>query len=208
MNSTTIRDIIIDKDNQKIINHSQYRKIVELIILIVFSAIGIGAIVVGSIFDEQSYFFRASLIIIGIVIIILFFESFLTIITNRIILTSKTIKFRRYFSWKTIDLENIALFEIEKRSTRFSRDSATPRFVNLIIKSKTKEPIYYSLTRFRTNEAYTIVETIKTHYQENKNEALIELNSPEINNQSNLISEQDISKQIPPKVEDFELEDD
>ncbi|NHK30007.1 MAG: hypothetical protein FK730_01560 [Asgard group archaeon] len=208
MNSTTMRNIINDKDDQKIIRHSKYRKIIELLILLVFSIIGIGAIVVGSIFNEQSYFFRIALIIIGIVIVILFFESFLTILTNQIILTSKEIKFRKYFSWKVILWDEITSLEMTKRSTRFKKEVFKPRFVNLIFNTKTKEPIYYSLIRFRTNEAFMIVEIIKEQYQKVKNKTLVELNTTDFNKKSEPISEHDISKQIPPKVEDFELDDD
>lgn len=208
MNSSTFRSIFFEENNQKIIKHSQYRKIRELIILLIFSTIGIGAIVVGIIFNEQSYFFRISLIIIGIIVVLLFSESFLTLMTNRIILTLEAIKFKRYFSWKIIELEKIISIELEKRTTRFSKENATPRFVNLIINTKTSEPIYFSLTRFRTDEAYQIVETIKKHYQEVRNESLVELKSSDTITHNKPLSEREISKQIPPKVEEIELEED
>jgi hypothetical protein len=94
-----------------------------------------------------------------------------------------------------------------KRSTRFKKEILTPRFIKLIINTKTKESIFYSLIRFRTNEAYMIVEMIKEHYQKVKNENLVELKSMNLSKNSIPITEQDISKQIPPRVEDIELDD-
>jgi hypothetical protein len=52
-----------------------------------------------------------------------------------------------------------------------------------------------------------IVEMIKEYYQKVKNESLVELKSPDLSKKSRPITEQDISKQIPPRVEDIELDD-
>jgi hypothetical protein len=175
------------------------------VVLILFATIGIGAIIVGSIFNNESLFFRIALILLGSIILILFSESFISLLTNRIELTSSEIKLRRYFKWNIVAWADITTFEIEKRTPQFSR-SSLPRYLSLHIKSIYQKDIIFPLQRFRSHEALTIIDTIKDKYENITKKVLADVHPP-IEVDDKPITEEEISKQIPPKVEEFELED-
>jgi hypothetical protein len=206
MGSSSIRALLIEKNGLKILRHSVMRKLIEIFILILFLAIAIIAIVFGSIFIDQPLLFRISLIILGIIILFLFGESFLTLMTIQIVLTNNEIKIRKYFSWKSIPWKDIITFEIEKRTPRTSKENSIPRYINLIIKSDIHEDTTFPLHRFRSTEAHIIIETIKDEYKQIMNKELTDTNEKIVIDDKPL-SEEEIAKKIPPRVEEFEIED-
>ncbi|NHJ46760.1 MAG: hypothetical protein FK733_03130 [Asgard group archaeon] len=207
MNTSSLRDLLSEKNDQKILKHSIMRKLLELLVLILFLAIAIIAIVFGIIFTDQPLLFRIPLILLGGVILILFSESFLTLMTIQIVLTSDEIKMKRYFSWDIISWKNITSFEIEKRTPRSSQKNSIPRYITLIIKSESQDDITFPLNRFKSKEALFIIDTIKEEYKLIMKKDLTDV-SENIIIDDKPLTEEEIAKKIPPKVEEFEIDDD
>ncbi|HUT81653.1 MAG TPA: hypothetical protein VMZ29_10675 [Candidatus Bathyarchaeia archaeon] len=204
MNSSSFNAILKEINGTKIFQHSIKRKIIELSFFLLFLAIGVILIVFGAIFKDQGLFFRISLIIIGSIIAVVYFESFLSVLVNKIILSEKGINFRSYFNWHFIDWKQLSSIEYEERRARFSKTENQPtRIINLEFKIDENNRYLFPIYKFRAKEAEQIVNVIQLIYHEihgNKQEL------PTKKGKDSPISDQEIDAQIPPKVDDSEIE--
>lgn len=211
-------EIIVDGKSEMIITHSKKRILIELLFFLFWAAIGIALIVFGSLLISESLGLRIPIIVIGSLILIIFFESFLAKLTNRIILNQEEIKTRVFIRWFSLAWSEIDTIEIEKRASSVMKRDRSPRTIMMKFTSNGEYRILYPLFRFVADEAENIVVLIKEYYKANRG---IELNEKAVNfsGEKELDSsndsdenrsfnpEQDIESQIPPRVEDYEIED-
>ena len=211
MSTVKENEIIIDGKSEMIIAHSKNRILIELLFFIFWAAIGTALIVVGSILVEESLGLRIPSIVIGSLIIIIFFESFLARLTNKIILKEDEIKTRIFFSWESLPWSEIQTIEVEKRSPDILNSRKPPRITILKFFADGEEALVYPMFRFNPSEAEKIIDLIKAYFKANRG---IELNEKIVNfakgknaDEQAASLEEEIESQIPPKVEDYEVED-
>ena len=211
MSTVKENEMIIDGKSEMIITHSKNRILIELLFFIFWAAIGTALIVVGSILVEESLGLRIPSIVIGSLIIIIFFESFLARLTNKIILKEDEIKTRIFFSWESLPWSEIQTIEVEKRSPDILNSRKPPRITILKFFADGEEALIYPMFRFIPSEAENIIDLIKAYFKANRG---IELNEKIINfakgknaDEQAASLEEEIESQIPPKVEDYEVED-
>ncbi|MFW9922767.1 MAG: hypothetical protein ACFFDW_05695 [Candidatus Thorarchaeota archaeon] len=200
---------VIDGKSEYIITHAKKRKMIEFLFFLFWAALGSIFIVIGSIFSNQSVALRIVSIVAGSIIVLIFFESFFSKLTNKIVLDDKMIKTRSYFFWTTLNLDEITSIEIEKKASEIMKKDATQRITILKINS-VNSYILYPIYRFTAKEAENIVEIIKLYYRANIGSELKEVsltNDSETKTVSGEMSEAMIDSQIPPRVESFEVED-
>ncbi len=204
MNSSTFDSIMKEIDGTKTFQHSTKRRIIELSLFLFFLAVGILIIIFGAVFTDQGLFFRISLIIIGSIITILYLESFLSTINNKIILSKEGLKFRSYFNWQYIEWKNLQSIEYEERQARFpKKEIQKTRIINLEFKLNENDKLTFPIHKFRVKEAEQIISELQKIYHEmhgKKHEK-----STEIKNKTP-ITDEEIDAQIPPKVDDSEIE--
>ncbi|MHA1211578.1 MAG: hypothetical protein ACTSSH_03865 [Candidatus Heimdallarchaeota archaeon] len=213
MSSTAFTRIMTESDGTKTFKHSQKRRLLELIFLMIFMVIGIATIVIGAIFTNQGLFFRIALIVLGVIIGLSYLESFISIYTQKISIDINGIYLTSYFrsynaSWKTI-----ASIELETRKLRITREEEDKdtRYTTLELILKDDERHVYPLYRFRANEASLIVDEIKNMFQQasganqQKSGSSVDDSNTE---ESKPISDEEIDARIAPKVLESELEAD
>lgn len=209
----TMNDILETKDDQKIIRHSRKRKLTELVFLLMFLAVGTIAIVFGAVFNEQSLFFRITLIIFGSIVLIIYSESFVSIMMCTIILTQEGIRLRSYFSWSEFKWTEITSIEIEKKNTRVTKGEKISKFTLLELIAEDEQSILFALFRFRVKETEFIVELIRASFSESQGKELNIIESKtskeekEQRKSEKSLTADEIDSKIPPKVEDFEVEE-
>ncbi len=209
----TMNDILETKDDQKIIRHSRKRKLTELVFLLMFLAVGTIAIVFGAVFNEQSLFFRITLIIFGSIVLIIYSESFVSIMMCTIILTQEGIRLRSYFSWSEFKWTEITSIEIEKKNTRVTKGEKISKFTLLELIAEDEQSILFALFRFRVKETEFIVELIRASFSESQGKELNIIESKtskeekEQRKSEKPLTADEIDSKIPPKVEDFEVEE-
>ena len=213
-------EIIVDGKSEMIITNSKKAILIELLFFIFWSAIGIALIVFGSIqIGWSSLGFGIPMIIIGIFIVIIFFESFLSKLTCRILLNQDGIKTRVFIKWLSLSWSEIDAIEIDKRATTILKSNWSPRITQMKFFSKDEERITYPLIRFAKDDAENTVVLIKDYFKANRGIDLKEKTvtfsgkaelEPVSNSDENnsLKLETDIESQIPPRVEDYEIDDD
>lgn len=208
-----MNDILETKDNQKIIRHSRKRKLIELVFLLMFLAVGTIAIVFGAVFNEQSLFFRITMIIFGSIVLIIYSESFVSIMMCTIVLTQEGIRLRSYFSWSEFKWAEITSIEIEKKNTRVTRGEKISKFTLLELIAEDEQSILFALFRFRVKETEHIVELIRASFSESQGKELNIIKSKttkeekEQRKSEKPLTTEEIDSKIPPKVEDFEVEE-
>lgn len=206
-------DILETIDDQKIIRHSRRRRITELVFLLMFLAVGTIAIVFGSVFNTQTVFFRVTLIIFGSVVLLIYSESFTSIIMCKIIIDSEGIKLRSYFKWSELKWAEISSIEIEKKNTRVAKGEKIAKYTLLELIDFDENSILFALFRFRVKETEQIVEIIRESFAKSQGKELsiteIKISKDEAPVKSKEpITVEEIESQIPPKVEDFEVDED
>jgi hypothetical protein len=206
-----MNDILETNNDQKIIQHSRKRKITELIFLLMFLAVGTIAIVFGAVFDTQTIFFRVTLIIFGSIVLLIYSESFVSIMMCKIIIDSDGIYLRSYFAWSELKWAEISSIEIQKKNTRVLKGEKIAKYTLLELIGINEEVILFALFRFRVKETEQIVEIIKESFAKSQGKELniIEtITSKEEKAQAKSekpLTSEEIESQIPPKVEDFEV---
>lgn len=213
-------EIIVDGQSELIITHSKKRILIEIAFFLFWAAIGITLIVFGSrLVGFSELGLGIPMIIIGIFFVIVFFESFLAKLTNKIILNQKGIKTRIFIKWYSLSWIEIDAFEIEKRASSVMRSNWSSRITIMKIISNSGDQILYPLFRFTVDEAENIVILIKDYFKANRgielNEKIIKFSGKkefEPTNDSDenhsLRIENEIESQVPPRVEEYEIEDD
>lgn len=199
----------IDGKHEIIIQHKNQKRWIEFAIFFFWFSIGILSIVIGAIATTQSIFFRIALIVIGAVTIILFFEGFLSKMRNQIILNPEGIKTRLYFKWQFIPWDKVSSIEVEKRiRKKFRSNSNSIKPIGLEIHSQEKnESIIYPLRSFSDNEAEKVVAIVKEYFRLNcKDQEVVETTLASEGMDEQL--EVDLDSSIPPRVEEFEINDD
>lgn len=213
MTEQAINNILEIRDNQKIIRHSRKRKLTELVFLLVFLAVGTIAIVFGAVFNDQSLFFRITLIIFGSIVLIIYLESFVSIMLCSIVLSPEGIRLRSYFRWSEFKWAEITSIEIEKKNTRVTTGKRIPKFTLLELIAKNDESVLFALFRFRVKETEHIVELIRASFSESQGKELniVESKSSkeekEQHKSEKPLTADEIDSKIPPKVKDFEVEE-
>lgn len=208
-----MNSILETRDNQKIIRHSRKRKLTELVFLLMFLAVGTIAIVFGAVFNDQSLFFRITMIIFGSIVLLIYSESFVSIMMCTIALTPEGIRLRSYFRWDEFNWAEITSIELEKKNTRVTRGKKISKFTLMELITKNDESVLFALFRFRVQETEQIVELIKTSFSESQNKELniIETESSkeekEQSKSEKPLTIEEINSKIPPKVEDFEVDE-
>lgn len=208
-----MNSILETRDNQKIISHSRKRKLTELVFLLMFLAVGTIAIVFGAVFNDQSLFFRITMIIFGSIVLLIYSESFVSIMMCTIALTPEGIRLRSYFRWDEFNWAEITSIELEKKNTRVTRGKKISKFTLMELITKNDESVLFALFRFRVQETEQIVELIKTSFSESQNKELniIETESSkeekEQSKSEKPLTIEEINSKIPPKVEDFEVDE-
>ena len=206
-----MNSILVTRDNQKIIRHSRKRKLTELVFLLMFLAVGTIAIVFGAVFNDQSLFFRITMIIFGSIVLLIYSESFVSIMMCTIVLTPEEILLRSYFRWDEFNWAEITSIELEKKNTRVTRGKKISKFTLMELITKNDESVLFALFRFRVQETEQIVELIKTSFSESQNKELniIETESSkeekEQSKSEKPLTVEEVNSKIPPKVEDFEV---
>ncbi|MBN1330422.1 MAG: hypothetical protein JXA54_13190 [Candidatus Heimdallarchaeota archaeon] len=206
MNISSFNTILKETNGLKIYQHSNKRKIIELSFFLFFLLIGIILILFGAIFTDQGLFFRISLIVIGSIITVIYLESFLSVLMNKIVISEKGIDFRSYFNWHFIDWKELIAIEYEERRIRFHKsEEQSARITNLEFKLAENKIYLFPIYKFRAKEAEQIVNSLQSIYHEihGKNPEV----SPKIIKELP-ITDDEINAQIPPKVEDSEIEND
>ncbi|MCK5298063.1 MAG: hypothetical protein KAJ76_04090 [Candidatus Heimdallarchaeota archaeon] len=213
MTEEAMNSILETRDNQKIIRHSRKRKLTELVFLLMFLAVGTIAIVFGAVFNDQSLFFRITMIIFGSIVLLIYSESFVSIMMCTIALTPEGIRLRSYFRWDEFNWAEITSIELEKKNTRVTRGKKISKFTLMELITKNDESVLFALFRFRVQETEQIVELIKTSFSESQNKELniIETESSkeekEQSKSEKPLTIEEINSKIPPKVEDFEVDE-
>ncbi|MHA1155969.1 MAG: hypothetical protein ACTSQK_07660 [Candidatus Heimdallarchaeota archaeon] len=212
MTDKGMNDILETRDNQKIIKHSRKRKLTELIFLLMFLAVGTIAIVFGAVFNDQTLFFRITLIIFGSIVLIIYLESFVSIMMCTIVLSPKEIRFRSYFSWSEFNWDEITSIEIEKKNIRATKGKKISKFTLLELIAEDDKTVLFALFRFRVKETEQIVELIRASFSESQGKELNIVESKSSKEEEQSTSEipltvDEIDSKIPPKVEDFEVEE-
>jgi len=211
MTEQTFDSIIETKENTIIIRHSRKRRLTEFVFLLMFLAIGILAIVFGAVFNEQSIFFRVTLIIFGSVVFLIYLESFISIIMCKIILNPEELRLRSYFIWKERKWSEIVSIEIAKKSTKTARGEKVSKFTLIEIISEDESSILFPLFRYKLPETELIVDIIKKSYEKNQGKKLSITEVSKSKNEEILqlsektLTAEEIDAQIPPKVEDYEV---
>ncbi len=208
-----MNSILETRDNQKIIRHSRKRKLTELVFLLMFLAVGTIAIVFGAVFNDQSLFFRITMIIFGSIVLLIYSESFVSIMMCTIALTPEGIRLRSYFRWDEFNWAEITSIELEKKNTRVTRGKKISKFTLMELITKNDESVLFALFRFRVQETEQIVELIKTSFSESQNKELniIETESSkeekEQSKSEKPLTIEEINSKMTPKVEDFEVDE-
>ncbi len=218
---TTIdeNEIIVDGKSEMIITHSKKRILIELAFFLFWSAIGTTLIVFGSKFIYSAELgLGIPMIVIGSFFVVIFFDSFLSKLTNRIILNQNGIQTRVHIGWSSLSWKEIEALEIEKRASSLMKNDRSSRITILKIVSNNEKQIIYPMFRFHAIESENIVSLIKEYFKINRdielNEKTIKFsgndefeptNNSDKNHSSNL--EDKIESQIPPRVEDYEIDD-
>ena len=208
-----MNSILETRDNQKIISHSRKRKLTELVFLLMFLAVGTIAIVFGAVFNDQSLFFRITMIIFGSIVLLIYSESFVSIMMCTIALTPEGIRLRSYFRWDEFNWAEITSIELEKKNTRVTRGKKISKFTLMELITKNDESVLFALFRFRVQETEQIVELIKTSFSESQNKELniIETESSkeekEQSKSEKPLTIEEINSKMTPKVEDFEVDE-
>ncbi len=219
MTSVDKNEITVDGKSEMIITHTKKRILIELVFFLFWGGIGIALIVFGSMLVEISNLgLGIPMIIIGSFIFIIFFESFLSKLTNKIILNKGEIKTRAFIRWFSLSWSEIESFEIEKRASSVLRSNWSSRITIMKIISTSEKQILYPLYRFNAAEAENIVILIKDYFKANRgielNEKTIKFSgkkefepSSDSDENHSLNLEKDIESQIPPRVKEYEIED-
>ena len=208
-----MNSILETRDNQKIIRHSRKRKLTELVFLLMFLAVGTIAIVFGAVFNDQTLFFRITLIIFGSIVLIIYLESFVSIMMCTIVLSPKEIRLRSYFSWSEFKWAEITTIEIEKKNTRVTKGKKISKFTLLELIAENEKSVLFALFRFRVKETEHIVELIRASFSESQGKELdiVESKSSEEEKKQRKsekpLTVSEIDSKIPPKVEDFEVDE-
>ncbi|NHJ88102.1 MAG: hypothetical protein FK734_21735 [Asgard group archaeon] len=205
----TDKSIIQQNDEQIIIGHSNRRKLIETSFFILFCAIGIFAIVFGFLFAEESLYFRIPLIIIGFAIILLYLEAITSIFSNKIVLNKNEIKVRLYFKWQQIEWSKIKCINLEKKNASRKSDTKIEKYISIELVNFNDEIILYPLFKFRAYESVMIVEAINNFFQISKAGELNSISLSDITLAPKAktieMTNEEIDKMIPPKVEDYEV---
>ncbi|MCK5182667.1 MAG: hypothetical protein KAQ95_00085, partial [Candidatus Heimdallarchaeota archaeon] len=112
------------------------------------------------------------------------------------------------FNWA-----EITSIELEKKNTRVTRGKKISKFTLMELITKNDESVLFALFRFRVQETKQIVELIKTSFSESQNKELniIETESSkeekEQSKSEKPLTIEEINSKIPPKVEDFEVDE-
>jgi len=93
-----------------------------------FLAVGTIAIVFGAVFNDQSLFFRITLIIFGSVVLLIYLESFVSIMMCTIVLSSEGIRLRSYFRWDELKWDEISSIELERKNARLTKGEKISKF--------------------------------------------------------------------------------
>ncbi len=203
-----MNSILETRDNQKIIRHSRKRRLTEFVFLLMFLAVGTIAIVFGAVFNDQSLFFRITLIIFGSVVLLIYLESFVSIMMCTMVLSSEGIRLRSYFSWDELKWDEISSIELERKNARLTKGEKISKFTILELITEDEKSILFALFRFRVKETEHIVELIKASFSESQGKELniVESKSSKEEKEQPLTVEE-IDSKIPPKVENFEVDE-
>lgn len=155
----------IDEETEVIVTHSKRSKTKELIACIFWSIIGIGFIVIGAILVDESILLRIVAILAGSLLFLIFLESYISKLTNKIIINQEEIKFRRLFKWEKLSWDNVKSIEVEKRSTAFKRNENNQKLIILKLIADEENCILFPLHRFDREEADKILDLIKLYYR-------------------------------------------
>jgi len=207
----TKNSILETIDDQKIIRHSTKRKITEFVFLLMFLAVGTIAIVFGAVFKDQTLFFRITLIIFGSIVLLIYLESFVSIMTCKIVISPEGIRHRSYFIWSEFKWDEITSIEIEKKNTRVTKGEKISKFTLVKLITEDEKSDLFALFRFRVKETEQIVEIISSSFTESQGKELniVESKSSKEEKEQRIsekpITAEEIDSQIPPKVENFEV---
>lgn len=211
-NTNEEKQIIIDGKSEIIITHSKKKKINDILLFILWTLIGSFFIVVGILLKNQSLFLRILSIIVGSILIISFFESFLVKLTNKIILNPVEIRMRNFFRWNALSWDKVSSIELDTKSSTTRKNEIRKRITIMKINGLDDEYILYPLFKFAANEADNIVDLIKGYYKIIRNIDLDEIiigSEKEITNTAELPDELEerLDLQIPLRVEEYEIEE-
>jgi len=211
-NTNEEKQIIIDGKSEIIITHSKKKKINDILLFILWTLIGSFFIVVGILLKNQSLFLRILSIIVGSILIISFFESFLVKLTNKIILNPVEIRMRNFFRWNALSWDKVSSIELDTKSSTTRKNEIRKRITIMKINGLDDEYILYPLFKFTANEADNIVDLIKGYYKIIRNIDLDEIiigSEKEITNTAELPDELEerLDLQIPLRVEEYEIEE-
>ncbi len=205
MSDTSSNNFLTERNGEQILKHSTRRRILELVFMLIFLAVGVMAIVFGAIFTDQSNFFRIALIILGCIIALIYLESFISIMLNKIIVSSEGIKLRSFFRWNVVSWVEIESFEAERKGTKPTKEGMDTRYSSMQINTVSGEQILFPIFRFRPQEAEIIIAVIKETYKQTQSKRLLEeVVKPKSPDPP--ITNEEIEKQIPPKVNENEIE--
>ena len=152
------------------------------------------------------------MIIFGSIVLLIYSESFVSIMMCTIVLTPEGIRLRSYFRWDEFNWAEITSFELEKKNTRVTRGKKTSKFTLMELIIKNDESVLFALFRFRVKETEQIVELIRASFSESQGKELNIVESKSSKEEEQSTSEkpltvEEIDSKIPPKVEDFEVEE-
>ncbi|MBD3189977.1 MAG: hypothetical protein GF308_05015 [Candidatus Heimdallarchaeota archaeon] len=198
----------IDGKSEIIIKHKIQQRWIEFAIFFFWLSVGILAIIFGALAITQSIFFRIALMVIGIFTIVLFFEGFLSKMRNQIVLNLEGIKTRLYFKWEFIPWEKVSSIEVEKRiRKKFRSTNNTIKPIGLEIHTQEEnKSIIYPLRSFSDKEAEKVVAIIKEYFRLNCKDGEIFEKTFNSNEQERKL-EEELDASIPPRVEEFEIEE-
>ena len=153
------------------------------------------------------------MIIFGSIVLIIYSESFVSIMMCKIVLTQEGIRLRSYFRWSEFKWAEITSIEIDKKNTRVTKGEKISKFTLLELIAEDEQSILFALFRFRVKETEFIVELIRESFSESQGKELNIIDSKtskeekEQRKSEKPLTADEIDSKIPPKVEDFELEE-
>ncbi|RLI70774.1 MAG: hypothetical protein DRP02_06910 [Candidatus Gerdarchaeota archaeon] len=193
-----------EKTPLTIIRVSRKRFLQELALLTILFLFSLFLIVYG-LAERQTLFFQLLLSLLGFGLFILFLESIISLISLRIEISQKQLKVRKYFIWRTFLWSDISSIEIIKRTAKLLRKKPVVKIHSVIIHYAAAFDFILPFTRFSKQKADEILSLILSYLKKphGKNGSTSE---EQFTQASKPLSEEEIAAQIPPKVQDFELE--
>ncbi len=187
-----------------IIKVSRKRFLQELALLTILFLFSLFLIIYG-LAEGQTLFFQLLLSLLGFGLFILFLESIISLISLRIEISQKQLKVRKYFIWRTFLWSDISSIEIIKRTAKLLRKKPVAKIHSVIIHYAATFDFTLPFTRFSKQKADEILSLILSYLKKppGKNGSTSE---EQFTQTSKPLSEEEIAAQIPPKVQDFELE--